>query len=503
MIKMKNLTISVLLFLVIYSASIFSQEFPKRELRGVWIATVANIDWPSSPAETSGEQIRELVEIFDKLKAAGINAVYFQVRTECDALYRSSYEPWSYWLTGKQGKSPDPYYDPLSFAVNEAHARGMEIHAWMNPYRAVKDTSAYPVSENHITKTHPEWILQFGNYKMLNPGIPRVTEYICNIVTDIIKRYNVDGVHLDDYFYPYSPQITTEDSASFRKYKGNFTNIDDWRRNNINTMIASVYKAIYKLNPNLKFGVSPFGVVDNKYAGTKGFSSYNTIYCDPLTWIQQKTVDYVAPQLYWEIGNKFSDFKKLLPWWASVANGRDLYIGLFSSKMAAPDWKGDHSELYNEIRMARKYKNVNGLIFFSAKSITQNYSGLADSLKSSIFKYPAFVPVMKWKNPVQPPAPANLAVKGNDSSRILSWSKPVINMNTKLNYVIYRFEDKSKIDLDDPKNILSIVHNDSSYIDKDVLQNVNKLVYVVTSADNQQIESINYSIGSIVLKRKQ
>ncbi|MGB8320954.1 MAG: family 10 glycosylhydrolase [Ignavibacteriaceae bacterium] len=475
-------------------------QYPKREMRGAWVATVENIDWPASPAETSGEQISELVDLFDKLKSAGINTVFFQVRTECDALYKSSYEPWSYWLTGRQGKAPDPFYDPLAFAIEEAHAKGMELHAWINPYRAVKDISDYIISENHISRIHPEWILKFGSYEMLNPGIPAVTDYIAKIVTDIISRYNVDGIHLDDYFYPYTPQITNQDSATFKTYKNGFTNIDDWRRNNINSMIAKVNETINRIKPEIIFGVSPFGIVENKYANTSGFDAYNKIYCDPLTWIKDKTVDYVVPQLYWEIGNKYADFKKLLPWWASIKNERDIYIGLNSSKIASADWEGAPYELYDEIRMARQFKNIGGVILFSAKSIAQNYSGLADSLKDSFFKYTAFVPEMKWKNYISPDAPFNLTVVGNDSSRTLNWLRPVISTGSSLSYVVYRFYDNEKIDLNNPQNILNVVYQQSSFTDNDILLNKYRVTYIVTSLSNKQVESSNYAEASIKIK---
>ena len=492
-------TIYFILFLFLNGwSNISAGQYPKREMRGAWIATVKNIDWPSSPTETSGEQISDLVGLFDKLRAAGINTIFFQVRTECDALYKSSYEPWSYWLTGQQGKAPDPFYDPLAFAIEEAHAKGMELHAWINPYRAVRDTGEYINSENHVSITHPEWILKFGNLKILNPGIPDVTDYIVKIVADIVSRYDVDGIHFDDYFYPYIPKITDQDSAAFRIYKGKFTDIDDWRRNNINEMISKVYRTINQINPKVIFGVSPFGIVENKYANTNGFNSYNIIYCDPLTWIKNKTVDYVAPQLYWEVGNKYADYKKLLPWWASVKDERDIYIGLNSGKMTSQDWEGDPSELYNEIRMARQFNNITGFILFSAKSIAQNYSGLSDSLKNSFFKYPAFVPLMKWKNYVSPEAPVNFTVEGNDSARVLKWSGPVITTDSSLNYVIYRFYNNEKIDLNNPQNILNVLYQQTNFTDNDVIpENIHKITYVITSLNNKQVESSNYAEASI------
>jgi uncharacterized lipoprotein YddW (UPF0748 family) len=488
--KNKILIISILFFIVSHTLSA-QYIYPKRELRGAWIATVKNIDWPKSPFETSGQQISELVAIFDSLKAAGINTVYFQIRTECDALYKSSYEPWSYWLTGKQGKAPKPFYDPLAFAVSEAHLRGMEIQAWFNPYRAVREIGDYQVSDSHISKTHPKWILNFKNYKMLNPGIPAVRHYIAKIVADVVKRYDVDGIHFDDYFYPYTPHITNQDAATFGKFKGKFKNIDDWRRNNINQMIADVYDTIKSINPKIQFGVSPFGIVENKYAGTKGYESYNKIYCDPLNWISNKTVDYVAPQLYWAIGNHNADFAKLLPWWSSVVDGRELFIGIFSSKMAAPDYKGSPSEIEKEIKLSRQMLNVGGTIFFSAKSITENYSHFADSLKL-YYKYPSIIPAMPWIDSVPPLPPVNLSATGDSAGVILKWNKPVTasDGDSAYRFVIYKFNQPDEINLDDAKHILKITNGSKNYfMDSSPNALRNSHVYLVTSLDRMNNES--------------
>jgi uncharacterized lipoprotein YddW (UPF0748 family) len=467
----------------------------KREVRGVCIATVGNIDWPSSNKLTSGEQITELEKIFDKLQKAGINIVFFQIRTECDALYESSYEPWSYWLTRKQGTAPDPFFDPLAFAVEAAHSRGMKLHAWFNPYRAVRSVGDYEICSTHITKTHPDWILAFGKYKMLNPGLPQVTDYIVKIIRDIVKRYDVDGVNFDDYFYPYSPQITDEDSAAFKKYKGSFNNIDNWRRHNVNNMIDKVYHAINEINPRVEFGVFPFGIVENKYSGTHGFNAYDKIYCDPLTWLEDKTVDYIAPQCYWEIGNKNADYAKLVKWWSTVTNGRQLYIGQFSSEMMASSWKGSFSEIGDEIRLNRRTPNVSGSVFFSAKSIFDNYSGLADTLKK-IYQYPALLPVMSWKDSSIVPTPIILIVDGDKYYRDLKWDMlPAFDQfEEKYNYVVYRFNNDDLIDLSNPAKIIYITKDgEKNYTDNQILTNDASFIYVVTAIDCMQKESENYT----------
>ncbi|MBE0557047.1 MAG: family 10 glycosylhydrolase, partial [Proteobacteria bacterium] len=242
-------------------------ERPKREFRGAWIATVTNLDWPSSRGLTAQQQRNELVAILDALYASGINAVVFQIRPECDALYISPYEPWSYWLTGSQGTGPNPVYDPLEFAVSEAHKRGMELHAWFNPYRAYRETNTYPTHATHVTKTHPEWILTCPDgYKIVDPGLPQARDYIAMIVADVVRRYDVDGVHMDDYFYPYPEHnFTVQDSASFRDYSRGYPDSlkGDWRRGNVNLLVQQMYDSVQAIKPWVKVGMSPFGIWQN------------------------------------------------------------------------------------------------------------------------------------------------------------------------------------------------------------------------------------------------
>ena len=498
---MKFYSFLLIVIITVLSTNLYSQSFhSKREVRAAWVATVKNIDWPASNTDLPGEQISEMVAIFDSLKAAGINTIYFQIRTECDALYKSSYEPWSYWLTGKQGKAPEPFYDPLAFAISEAHKRGMELHAWFNPYRAVRKLGDYKISPSHVTKLHPAWILKFKDSEMLNPGIPAVTDYITKIVADVVKRYNVDGIHFDDYFYPYVPHITNQDASTYQKYGRNYSNVDDWRRDNINKMVAAVYRTIKEIKPKVKFGISPFGIVENKYAGTNGFESYDKIYCDPLNWINNKTIDYIVPQLYWAIGNKAADYSKLLPWWQSVVKDRQLYIGVYSSKMASPAYKGSPIELENEIRLNRKYKNVYGTVFFSAKSIVQNYSHLADTLKQDYFKYPAIIPTMPWLDSTPPLPPYNLSVDQNDTNGVLlSWNAPLSasDGDTAYQYIIYKFYANQNINTNDPSHILAILRsNKNKFEDTNVAKGVN-YIYVISSLDKLHNESKNNPVLKI------
>jgi len=483
--------ITSLLFIIL-SSQIFSQYiYPKRETRGVWIATVADIDWPSDKNAPPKKQMEELTAMLDKLETAGINSLFFQVRTECDALYQSKYEPWSYWLTGEQGKAPDPYYDPLAFIISESHKRGMELHAWFNPYRAAKTNGEYEIAATHISQIHPEWILNFKTFKILNPGIPAVTHYIARVISDVVRRYDVDGIHFDDYFYPYSPKITKQDASTFAKYKGKFTNIDDWRRNNINKMVEEVYDSIKAIKPYVKFGISPFGIVENKYARTSGMDSYSVLYCDPMAWLKNKTVDYILPQLYWEIGSKAADYASLLPWWALSAGERQVYVGIYSTKMAAPSYKGLPNELERQIRLSRQMIKTYGTVFYSAKSIAGNYSHFADSLKL-YYKYPTLQPAMKWIDSIPPLAPTNLTANEKKSSVVLKWDKPLpaSDGDTAYKYVIYRFDYSKQVNIDDARRILKIQSgNETTFTDTTLEKGKLQYTYVVTALDRLNNES--------------
>ena len=301
----------IMLALVIVScaAPLLSQAPPKREFRGAWLATVANLDWPVR-GDTPQNQKNQLISLFDGMSAAGINAVIFQVRPECDALYASPYEPWSYALTGSQGSAPSPFYDPLQFAVDEAHRRGMELHAWFNPYRAERSVDSYALAGNHVVVQHADWILTFAAsgttapLKILNPGIPEVREFVARVVADIVRRYDVDGIHADDYFYPYPPQaITNQDDATFAAYPRGFTNRGDWRRDNVNLLMKLVRDSIAAIKPWVKFGMSPFGIWKNGVPpGITGLDAYSVIYGDAIAWLHDRSVDYLTPQLYWRIG---------------------------------------------------------------------------------------------------------------------------------------------------------------------------------------------------------
>jgi uncharacterized lipoprotein YddW (UPF0748 family) len=435
---------------------------PKREFRAAWVATVTNLDWPSSPGGNPQVQRDQLVTILDNLKANGINVVVFQIRTECDALYASSIDPWSYWLTGSQGTAPNPFYDPLSFAIQEAHNRGMELHAWFNPYRAVRVIGNYAIAPGHVTVQHPDWVITIGTFKFLDPGLPQVRGYVTGVIMDVVRRYDVDGVHFDDYFYPYPPgNITNQDDSTFVHYPRGFTNRGDWRRDNVNILVRAIHDSILATKPGVKFGISPFGIWKSGVPpGIVGLDAYSEIYCDAITWLRQASVDYLTPQLYWPFGGG-QDYGRLMPWWADSVRyyGRHFYPGEAAYRITA--WTSA-SEMPNHIRLRRSTLNTGGNVYFRAnQGITDNPRGFADSLKSDFYRYTSLLPLMAFKDTIAPYPPRNIRyarLPGNGPAAI-QWDLPLPGPgDTASRYAVYRFDHSPNLpaELDSAKNLLLI-----------------------------------------------
>jgi uncharacterized lipoprotein YddW (UPF0748 family) len=387
-------------FLISYSS--FTQ--PQYEFRAVWIATVDNIDWPIKRIVNVDSQKTEYIRQLEMHKKNGMNAVIVQVRPAADAFYPSQYEPWSQWLTGIQGKPPSPYYDPLQFMIEEAHKRGLEFHAWCNPYRADFKIDSSSIAPAHITKLHPEWFLAYGDKKYFDPANKDVQQFVVSIIRDMVNRYDVDAVHMDDYFYPY--RITGKefpDSMSYTR-SGSKLNKEDWRRSNVDSIIKILSIVIKQEKPWVKFGISPFSVWRNKDQDPDGSDSkagqtnYDDLYANVLLWLKEKWIDYVAPQLYLEIGHDKIAYEKLLDWWSNHTYGRHLYIGHGIYRVgprSTPAWKNS-DELPNQIKLLRQYPNVQGSIYFSSKSFNKNPNGWNDSLQNNYYKSPALIPTMEW-----------------------------------------------------------------------------------------------------------
>ena len=381
--------------------NIIAQQPQKPEFRAVWVATVDNIDWPDQPTTSSEIQKAGFIKLLDMHKRNGMNAVIVQVRPCTDAFYPSPFEPWSQWLTGKQGLPPYPYYDPLAFMISETHKRRMEFHAWMNPYRAVFNINNSSVAATHITKIHPDWFLTYGDKKYFDPGNKEGQKYVTEVVTDVVNRYDVDAIHFDDYFYPY--RIAGKefpDDVKFRQY-GNGLNKDDWRRSNVDSIIFMLSRAIKQTNKKCQFGISPFGVwrnADKDPDGSNtnaGQTNYDDLYADILLWLKSNWIDYVTPQIYWEFGQKSAPFDVLVNWWSKHTYGKNCYIGLGIYKSGSnASWK-DKTQLPRQITLIRNTPNIQGMAFFSSKTFEKNPNGWSDSLRLDYFKNPADLPKVK------------------------------------------------------------------------------------------------------------
>ncbi|MEQ1518363.1 MAG: family 10 glycosylhydrolase [Usitatibacteraceae bacterium] len=410
-----------------------------REFRAAWVATVANIDWPSKKGLSVAEQQREIIRIVDRAKELNLNALIFQVRPAADAMYPSILEPWSEYLMGEQGKFPNPFYDPLKMWIDESHKRGIELHAWFNPYRARHTSAKSPNSPMHIANTNPKLVKNYGGYQWMDPGEDEAAERTLNVILDVVRRYDIDGVHVDDYFYPYpvpvnpnlpvtenSPEIDFPDEPSWSRYLLNGGKLAraEWRRNNVNRLIERINSSIHREKPWMRFGVSPFGLgrPDRRPPGIIGFSQYDKLYADVELWLAKGWVDYLAPQLYWPIEQSQQAFGPLMQYWVSQnAAGRDIWPGLFTSRIdgSPKSWKPD--EIVNQVALTRRNKFVNGQIHFSMIALMENRQGIADRLKAS-YATPAVVPAMPWLSSTRPSVPQVQLLPARQNSNNLTLS---------------------------------------------------------------------------------
>ncbi len=491
---------------------------PKHEFRAAWIATVYNIDWPSSTSPAS--QKSQLIRILDEMEAANMNAAVLQVRPACDVFYDSEIEPWSNWLTGTEGQAPDPYYDPLEFAIQEAHKRNIELHAWFNPYRAKKGAKN-GITEEHVFNKHPDWILgvdsqsndglsKYNYYGMesmigapqtatdyiLNPGLPQVRDYVVSVIMEVVNNYDVDGVHMDDYFYPYSG-ISNEDQNTFSEYDRGFTDIGDWRRDNINLLIEAMHDSIKAVKPHVKFGMSPFGIWKSGIpAGIYGLDAYSTLYCDARAWLRGNYIDYLAPQLYWPFGGS-TDYKKLMPWWAEQSGkyGRHLYTG--NGAYRINDWSA--GEMPRQLRYNRIKDHCLGNIYYNVSSLLNNPKGFLDSLKNNYYQYSALTPPMPWLDSIPPHSPQNLQFSQNDGSFIMTWDSPEMaaDGDSAYRYIIYKNVNFMG-DLRNPENIAAMV---SGRVDSIALDATSDGHYAITAVDRMSNESEPLYTGDVAVEK--
>ncbi len=480
----------LLLFCLLMLA--YTSNSQKREFRAAWIATVSNIDWPSKPGLPAYEQQQQFIHRLDQLKAIGCNAVIVQIRPASDALYASEIEPWSRFLTGAVGRAPSPYYDPLEFMLAETHKRDMEFHAWFNPFRALTDSKKNPNPANHITRTHPEWIISYGGKSYINPGEPEARDYVIRVIMDVVKRYDIDAVHLDDYFYPYRiAGVQFNDAGSFSRNNNNIVDKEDWRRNNVSLFVYALNNSIKTTKPYVKFGISPFGVWRNYPKDPDGShthggqTNYDDLYSDIRLWLEKGWIDYALPQLYWEHHNRAAAFEVLLPWWRDHAYKRHVYYGLGLYRMLDAKggiWAGTH-ELTSQIRDIREEAPSSGYALYSVSNFDRIRLPIEDSLQA-LGRQIALPPAMPWLDSIAPASPFMVKATSNGGGTFIQW-QAVNPKNELLRFAVYRFRKGERMDIEDAAHLIAITGK-PEYLDAAGGYND---VYMITALDRLWNES--------------
>jgi len=497
-----------LLFILTTGLFVSAQTFPpKFEFRAVWVATVANIDWPSKPGLSTEQQQQEVIDILNMHEKLGMNVIILQVRPTADAFYPSAIEPWTRYLTGTPGQAPEPYYDPLQFWIQECHKRGMELHAWLNPYRVALNHQQ-PLAGNHIAFQNPEWILKYGNSLYFDPGLPQTREFAAQVVKDIVTRYDVDAIHFDDYFYPYPLKEDFPDTASFAFYNRGFSPEDkaDWRRENVDIIIKMLNDTIKSVKPWVKFGISPFGVWRNIADDPRGSDSgagatnYDHLYANIIKWQENGWIDYTLPQLYWQIGHPLADFEKLAHWWKLHTYDRGMYIGhgVYKSDPASEvkEWT-QPGELPKQIRLLREIPGIGGSAFYSSKHFKRDLMGFQDSLMSDLYKLPALVPPMPWLNH-QPPQPVKRVSRWG---RRIRWktedaADPLLQ---PWRFIVYLNEEGTPFNPENPEFIHVILDKEeSSYRFERI--NKNRRRYEVRISVTDRLNNESWLSGPVVVR---
>lgn len=459
---MKRFILSVLA--VCLTWGICTAANPKREFRGAWIQAV-NHQFEGMPtADLKSELIYEL----ESLSSAGINAILFQVRVEGDALYKSKIEPWSAYLTGVQGQAPDEDWDPLQFMIEQCHQRGMELHAWINPFRA-KTASTEVFADNHQMTLHPERIIKYGSLALFDPALKENRDYICMVAADIVERYDIDGFHIDDYFYPYPDgDLKFKDDASFRNDPRGFTDKDDWRRDNVNLFVEQLYHTVKDLKPWVKFGISPFGIYRNRSdeypdgSRTSGLENYSGLYADVLYWIEQGWMDYCIPQIYWNTGTKAADYAVLARWWSEHSGGCPMYVGqdVERTVQGKDPNNSSRNQQRHKLSLERVLPGLQGNCFWPAKSVVNNPKNYRTVLANEYHDTPALQPLSPGMPDTAPGKVRKVMIVNTRRGPVLFWTAPKNRKERELEkarqYVVYRFMPGQDIDIEDPGHIVAI-----------------------------------------------
>ncbi len=468
----------------------------KRELRGAWLTTVGNIDWPSEPGLSADEQKKEMDQRLDEAVDLGLNTVFLHVRPTADAVYESDLEPWSKYLTGEQGG--DPGYDPLEYAVAEAHERGLELHAWFNPYRVGMNSDIEELADDHPVRKNPEWLVTHGREGYLDPGNPEVQKWVTGVIMDVVERYDIDGVHFDDFFYPYPAEDAVfDDDESWERYGDGFDDRDGWRRDNVNEFVAGVHERIQETKPWVRFGISPFGIWRNDTSdptgsATSGLESYSAQHADTRAWIREGTVDYVVPQLYWERGFDTADYEELVPWWSDLVEGTgvDLYIGQAAYRAEDKGWSDD--TLSKQLDYSADYPEVGGDVYFSFKSLTNVGKKAYENVVEDHYDDPALPPLADDSRDGEPLVGAveGLTATVEDDRTRLEWKAA----EGASSYAVYQLdaEEAALVGTGDPERYCDVLSADNLVAvtgQTSVEDGADEdSAYVVTALDDYRVE---------------
>lgn len=486
----KNLLL--ILALCLMALTVSAQH--KREFRGAWIQCVNGQFQGMSKAKMQETLTYQL----NVLQREGVNAIIFQVRAECDALYPSPYEPWSRFLTGVQGRAPQPYWDPLQWMITECHKRGMELHAWINPFRAKTKTTA-SLSVGHIAARQPNAAFPYDGLLILNPAYQSNRTYICQVASDIVRRYDIDGFHIDDYFYPYPVEgQTIPDMNDYRAYHNGIPTIADWRRFNVNSFIKQLSDSIHSIKPWVKFGVSPFGIYRNKRndpvngSETAGLQNYDELYADVMLWVNNGWIDYCVPQVYWQMGHPTADYTTLVKWWNKYCSKRPLYIGEDierTIKYADPNNPSRH-QMMAKYALKNQMRNVHGTVLWYAKAAVDNVGNYGSMLEKNYWRYPALQPLMPFIDGKAPAKVNHLGAIWTEDGYVLVWEGPESRnwREAAHKYVIYCFGPGEPINIEDPSHIVAITKK--SYYKLPFENGRTRYTYVVTALDRMSNESL-------------
>lgn len=482
--------------LILLSVTLSAQN-PKREFRGAWLHVIGQSQWMNKSPE---QQKKYIEEQLDLLQQAGCNAVIFQVRPTADALYKSDLEPWSSWLTGKRGKAPSPLYDPMEYAIEQAHKRGMEFHAWLNPYRVTSNAKEI-LPADHPANKETNRFIKFNGQIFFDPAYPENRKHICDVVRDIVSRYEVDAIHIDDYFYPYpaNGKRFEADDASYRKF-GNGMERKDWRRHNVDLLIEQLHSTIKNEKEWVRFGVSPFGIWRNKSndprgSESSGLQNYDDLYADVLLWAKNGWIDYLAPQLYWTLDMKAAPSRHLAQWWNDNANGVDIYIGqdVQRTMTNADPGNNDSNELDTKVRLSRSLPNVKGNVWWHGYWVTENLKGVADSLALK-YQSTLAIPPAYGSSEEKPEKVTNLRLVRDKDQLFLHWEKPaeerVLKATDQVRYVVYQFFPEENIDIEDAEAIIAITPYSTVLVeDASDGPSAEGSTFIVTSLDRMNRES--------------